>query len=50
MLPSPAWLDAQRAAYEVLESADVAEAVAYLAQQPARVNLSEITIMPTAQV
>ncbi|MFC3491568.1 SDR family oxidoreductase [Glycomyces rhizosphaerae] len=45
-----AWIDAQRAAYEVLESADVAEAVAYLAQQPSRVNLSEITIMPTAQV
>jgi NADP-dependent 3-hydroxy acid dehydrogenase YdfG len=45
-----AWLDAERAAYEVLESADIAEAVAFLAQQPARVNIPELTVMPTGQV
>jgi len=45
-----AWLKAQKDAYEALESADVAETVAFLAQQPNRVNLPEITIMPTGQI
>lgn len=45
-----AWLADVFASYEVLESADIAEAVAFLAQQPARVNIPEITVMPTGQV
>ncbi|WP_030154768.1 SDR family oxidoreductase [Glycomyces sp. NRRL B-16210] len=45
-----AWLTDTIAAIDVLESADIAAAVAYLAQQPARVNIPEITIMPTAQI
>jgi NADP-dependent 3-hydroxy acid dehydrogenase YdfG len=44
-----AWLDETLATREVLEPADVAEAVAFLAQQPARVNFQQITIMPTFQ-
>ncbi|SDK21692.1 NADP-dependent 3-hydroxy acid dehydrogenase YdfG [Nocardioides sp. YR527] len=34
---------------DVLQSADVAETVAFLAAVPAHVNLTEITILPTAQ-
>lgn len=45
-----AWLADVLASIEVLESADVAETIAFLVQQPARVNLPELTIMPTAQV
>jgi NADP-dependent 3-hydroxy acid dehydrogenase YdfG len=44
-----AWLDETLATQEVLEPADVAEAVAFLAQQPARVNFQQLTIMPTFQ-
>lgn len=45
-----AWLADAIAAIDVLESADIAAAVAYLAAQPTRVNIPEITIMPTAQI
>jgi NADP-dependent 3-hydroxy acid dehydrogenase YdfG len=45
-----AWIDGLFASIDVLEPADVAETVAFLVQQPARVNLPELTIMPTAQV
>ncbi|GAA2161453.1 MULTISPECIES: SDR family oxidoreductase [Glycomyces] len=44
-----AWLDETLATQEVLEPSDVAEAVAFLAQQPARVNFQQLTIMPTFQ-
>jgi NADP-dependent 3-hydroxy acid dehydrogenase YdfG len=45
-----AWLAEAFASFEVLESADIAETVAFLAQQPARFNIPEITVMPTGQV
>ncbi|MGW1346065.1 SDR family oxidoreductase [Kribbella sp. NPDC002412] len=35
---------------DVLQSSDVAETVAFMAALPAHVNLTEITILPTAQV
>ncbi|MFG3340029.1 SDR family oxidoreductase [Glycomyces sp. NPDC048151] len=44
-----AWLDDQLANHEVLESADIAEAVAHLAALPRRVNIQQLTIMPTFQ-
>ncbi|MQM25983.1 SDR family oxidoreductase [Glycomyces albidus] len=44
-----AWITEARATMDVLEPADVAEAVAYLAALPARVNFERLTIMPTAQ-
>ncbi len=34
---------------DVLESEDIAEAINFLAGQPARVNFEQLTIMPTAQ-
>lgn len=34
---------------DVLQSADVAETVAFMAAVPRHVNLTEITILPTAQ-
>lgn len=43
------WLDGALASIEALESSDVAEAVAFLAAQPPRVNLPRLVIMPTAQ-
>jgi NADP-dependent 3-hydroxy acid dehydrogenase YdfG len=43
------WLDGSKQAMTWLEPEDVAEAVAFLAEQPARVNLQQITIMPTRQ-
>lgn len=44
------WIEDQIASYETLTSEDVAEVVAFLAAQPARVNIPEYTVMPTAQV
>lgn len=44
------WLDGAFASMEVLEPSDVAEAVAFLAAQPPRVNFSRVTVLPTAQV
>lgn len=35
---------------DVLQSADVAETVSFIAALPAHVNLTEVTILPTAQV
>ncbi len=35
---------------DVLQSADIAETVAFMAAMPRHVNLTEITILPTAQV
>ncbi|QYN39519.1 SDR family oxidoreductase [Pseudonocardia sp. DSM 110487] len=43
------WLDGSKQAMTWLEPEDIAEAVAFLAEQPARVNLQQITIMPTRQ-
>jgi NADP-dependent 3-hydroxy acid dehydrogenase YdfG len=44
-----AWLAETFKTMEVLEPADVAEAVAHLAALPAHVNFERLTIMPTAQ-
>jgi NADP-dependent 3-hydroxy acid dehydrogenase YdfG len=44
------WIDDQIASYETLTPEDVAEVVAFLAAQPARLNIPEFTVMPTAQV
>jgi len=44
-----AWLDETFKTMEVLEPADVAEAVAHLVALPARVNIERLTIMPTTQ-
>lgn len=43
------WLTETFKTLEVLEPSDVAEAVAHLAALPPRVNLQQLTIMPTAQ-
>ncbi|MCD0444027.1 SDR family oxidoreductase [Glycomyces sp. A-F 0318] len=47
---SNAWLDEVFATQVVLEPGDIAETVAFLAQQPPRVNFQQITVMPTFQV
>ena len=44
------WLDDVLANQEVLEAGDIAEAVAFLAAQPRRVNFQQLTVMPTFQV
>ncbi|MEU5873496.1 SDR family oxidoreductase [Glycomyces sp. NPDC047369] len=44
-----AWLDETFKTMEILEPADVAEAVAHLVALPARVNIERLTIMPTTQ-
>jgi NADP-dependent 3-hydroxy acid dehydrogenase YdfG len=46
---SNAWLDDVFATQEVLEAGDIAETVAFLAQQPPRVNFQQVTVMPTFQ-
>lgn len=43
------WLDSMRGQITWLDPEDVAEAINFLASQPARVNLPQITIMPTRQ-
>jgi NADP-dependent 3-hydroxy acid dehydrogenase YdfG len=43
------WLDGVLANEEVLEARDIAEAVAFLAAQPSRVNFQQLTVMPTFQ-
>jgi NADP-dependent 3-hydroxy acid dehydrogenase YdfG len=43
------WIDTTKGQIEVLASEDVAETINFLASQPARVNLQQVTIMPTAQ-
>lgn len=44
------WITKTKGQIDVLESEDVAEAINFLAGQPARVNFQQLTIMPTAQV
>jgi len=44
------WISETKGRIDVLESEDVAEAINFLAGQPARVNFQQLTIMPTAQV
>ncbi|MET8546106.1 SDR family oxidoreductase, partial [Kitasatospora sp. NPDC004799] len=43
------WLAGAKDSMEWLRPEDVAEAVGFLAAQPARVNLQQVTIMPTGQ-
>ncbi|MFJ1455288.1 SDR family oxidoreductase [Nocardia sp. N2S4-5] len=43
------WLEGSKQAMTWLEPEDIAAAVEFLAAQPARVNLQQITIMPTRQ-
>ncbi|WP_036330928.1 SDR family oxidoreductase [Microbispora sp. ATCC PTA-5024] len=43
------WLAGSKEAMEWLTSEDVAHTVGFLASQPARVNLQQVTIMPTGQ-
>ena len=43
------WISETKGQIEVLKSEDVAEAINFLASQPARVNFQQLTIMPTAQ-
>jgi NADP-dependent 3-hydroxy acid dehydrogenase YdfG len=43
------WISQTKGQIEVLESEDVAEAINFLAAQPARVNFQQLTIMPTGQ-
>lgn len=43
------WLENSKEAVTWLEPEDVAEAVGFLVSQPARVNLQQVTIMPTRQ-
>jgi NADP-dependent 3-hydroxy acid dehydrogenase YdfG len=43
------WLESTRGQIEWLAPEDVAEAINFLASQPARVNLQQLTIMPTRQ-
>jgi NADP-dependent 3-hydroxy acid dehydrogenase YdfG len=43
------WLDSTRGEIDWLAPEDVAEAINFLAAQPARVNFQQVTIMPTRQ-
>ncbi|MEV7550591.1 SDR family oxidoreductase [Amycolatopsis sp. NPDC089917] len=44
------WLDGVRESLTWLKPEDIAETVAFLTSLPARVNLQQVTVMPTAQV
>ncbi|WP_394359838.1 SDR family oxidoreductase [Amycolatopsis sp. SB7-3] len=44
------WLDGVRETLTWLKPEDIAETVAFLTSLPARVNLQQVTVMPTAQV
>ncbi len=44
------WLDGVRETLTWLEPGDIAETIAFLTSLPARVNLQQVTVMPTAQV
>ncbi|WP_340686870.1 SDR family oxidoreductase [Amycolatopsis coloradensis] len=44
------WLDGARESLTWLKPEDIAETVAFLTSLPARVNLQQVTVMPTAQV
>jgi NADP-dependent 3-hydroxy acid dehydrogenase YdfG len=43
------WLEGSKAKVEWLRPEDVAETIAFTVSQPKRVNLQQVTIMPTAQ-
>jgi NADP-dependent 3-hydroxy acid dehydrogenase YdfG len=43
------WLESTRDQIDWLAPEDVAEAISFLASQPARVNVQQLTIMPTRQ-
>jgi len=43
------WLDGSKQTMEWLSADDVAETVGFIASRPARVNLQQVTIMPTGQ-
>jgi NADP-dependent 3-hydroxy acid dehydrogenase YdfG len=43
------WITTTKGQIDVLASDDVAEAVSFIASQPARVNFQQVTIMPTRQ-
>jgi NADP-dependent 3-hydroxy acid dehydrogenase YdfG len=47
--PAKQWLDSAKAQMEFLEASDVAEAIAFTVSAPKRVNVQQLTIMPTAQ-
>ncbi|EMD26977.1 SDR family oxidoreductase [Amycolatopsis azurea] len=44
------WLDGVRETVNWLKPGDIAETVAFLTSLPARVNLQQVTVMPTSQV
>jgi NADP-dependent 3-hydroxy acid dehydrogenase YdfG len=44
------WIHGARQTIEVLQSEDVGETIAFTVSLPARVNLQQVTIMPTQQV
>ena len=43
------WLESTRDQIDWLAPDDVSEAINFLASQPARVNIQQLTIMPTRQ-
>jgi NADP-dependent 3-hydroxy acid dehydrogenase YdfG len=43
------WLEGSKSQIEWLQPEDVAEAIAFTVSLPKRVNLQQVTIMPTAQ-
>jgi NADP-dependent 3-hydroxy acid dehydrogenase YdfG len=43
------WLEGSKSQIDWLKSEDVAEAIAFAVSLPKRVNLQQVTIMPTAQ-
>ena len=43
------WLNGAKAQMEFLEPEDVAAAIAFTVSAPKRMNLSQVTIMPTGQ-
>ncbi|MFG1934349.1 SDR family oxidoreductase [Mycobacterium sp. NPDC048908] len=43
------WLESTRGQIDWLAPGDVAEAITFLASQPARVNIQQLTVMPTKQ-
>ena len=43
------WLAGAKEAMDFLTSEDIAQAVGFIASQPARVNYQQVTIMPTGQ-
>jgi len=44
-----AWLDGARASMEWLVPQDIAETVGFIASLPPRVNVQQVTVMPTGQ-